>query len=181
MEKFAAIDFETANGKRSSICSVGIVIVEDGRVSDSFYHFVRPRPDFYSHWNTEVHGLTTYDTSQSPDFPEVWALIAPRIQGIPLVAHNSPFDSGCLQAAHERYGMPYPPYAFYCTCRLARRILPGLENYKLHTVSAHCGYRLENHHHALADAEACAHIAVTLMRHRKAETFEELKTCLAKK
>ncbi len=28
-----------------------------------------------------------------------------------------------------------------------------------HTVAAECGYCLENHHHALADAEACAWIA----------------------
>ena len=27
MERFAAIDFETANGKRSSICSIGIAIL----------------------------------------------------------------------------------------------------------------------------------------------------------
>ena len=27
MKDFAAIDFETANGKRTSVCSVGIVIV----------------------------------------------------------------------------------------------------------------------------------------------------------
>ena len=31
--------------------------------------------------------------------------------------------------------------------------------YQLHTVAAWCGYRLEQHHHALADAEACAWIA----------------------
>lgn len=181
MEKFAAIDFETANGKRSSICSVGIVIVEEGRITDSFYHLIRPRPNFYTYWNTEVHGLTVYDTDKSPDFPEVWAMIAPRIQGIPLVAHNSPFDSGCLVAAHELYQMPYPGYSFYCTWRLSRRIFSGLENYKLHTVSAYCGYDLENHHHALADAEACAHIAVTLMQHRRTETFEQLRECLLKK
>jgi hypothetical protein len=34
-----------------------------------------------------------------------------------------------------------------------------LENHQLHTVAATCGYQLENHHHALADAEACAWIA----------------------
>lgn len=28
MKDFAAIDFETANGKRTSVCSVGIVIVK---------------------------------------------------------------------------------------------------------------------------------------------------------
>ncbi|MDY5119564.1 MAG: exonuclease, partial [Muribaculaceae bacterium] len=32
-----------------------------------------------------------------------------------------------------------------------------------HTVAAACGYCLENHHHALADAEACAQIAIELL------------------
>jgi DNA polymerase III epsilon subunit-like protein len=32
MKDFAAIDFETANGKRTSVCSVGIVIVKGGRI-----------------------------------------------------------------------------------------------------------------------------------------------------
>lgn len=31
MKDFAAIDFETANGQRSSICSVGLVVVRDGK------------------------------------------------------------------------------------------------------------------------------------------------------
>jgi DNA polymerase-3 subunit epsilon len=35
-----------------------------------------------------------------------------------------------------------------------------LLNHQLKTVAAHCGYNLENHHHALADAEACAVIAL---------------------
>jgi DNA polymerase-3 subunit epsilon len=38
-------------------------------------------------------------------------------------------------------------------------VLPDLENHQLQTVAAACGYELENHHHALADAEACAWIA----------------------
>lgn len=31
MKDFAAIDFETANGKRTSVCSVGVVIVRNGK------------------------------------------------------------------------------------------------------------------------------------------------------
>ncbi len=34
MLDFAAIDFETANGQRSSVCSVGIVIVRNGQLVD---------------------------------------------------------------------------------------------------------------------------------------------------
>lgn len=30
MKDFATIDFETANGQRSSVCSVGVVIVRNG-------------------------------------------------------------------------------------------------------------------------------------------------------
>lgn len=40
MRDFAAIDFETANNERSSVCSVGIVIVRDGEIVDSFYSLI---------------------------------------------------------------------------------------------------------------------------------------------
>lgn len=95
MKDFAAIDFETANGKRTSVCSVGVVVVRGGEVTDSFYSLIRPRPNFYSRFTTAIHGLTYDDTAEAPDFETVWKQIAPRIEGLPLVAHNSPFDEGC--------------------------------------------------------------------------------------
>ena len=156
---FAAIDFETANQYRGSVCSVGIVIVNDGIIVDKIYSLIKPRPNFYSYWNTEIHGLSDSDTCDAPEFPEVWAEIAPQINDLPLIAHNSPFDEGCLRAVHELYGMDYPEYEFHCTCRMARKAFPYLVNHKLHTVAAHVGFDLRNHHHALADAEACTAIA----------------------
>ena len=104
----------------------------------------------------------------------IWSGIASRLRGLPLVAHNSPFDEGCLKAVFDLYEMPYPEYTFYCTCKLSRRMFPFLMNHKLHTVSAHCGYDLTNHHHALADAEACAKIAVTMMYQRGVERLCDL-------
>ena len=77
---------------------------------------------------------------------------------------RSPFDEGCLRAVFDLYGMPYPGYTFYCTCRASRRTFGSrLPNHQLHTVSAACGFELENHHHALADAEACAQIALKIL------------------
>lgn len=135
-----------------------------GRRVDSFYSLIRPRPNYYSPFTTAIHGLTCADTDSAPDFAEVWREVAPRIEGLPLVAHNSPFDEGCLRAAFELYGMPYPDYRFFCTCRAARRFFGrSLPNHQLHTVSAACGFDLERHHHALADAEACAHIALRIL------------------
>ncbi len=163
MKDFAAIDFETANGQRSSVCSVGIVVVRNGEISESIYRLIRPCPNYYSWFTTQIHGMTCADTAEAPDFPEVWVEIAPLINDLPLVAHNSPFDEGCLKAVHAFYGMIYPGYKFYCTCRASRRVHPHLSNHRLNTVAAHCGYDLKNHHHALADAEACAKIALKIL------------------
>lgn len=164
MKDFAAIDFETANGERSSVCSVGIVIVRDGVVREKIYRLIRPFPNYYSYWNTQVHGLTRQDTDRAPEFPTVWQEVAPRLEGLPLVAHNSPFDEGCLRAAFKAFGMGYLDYAFYCTCRASRRTFgKQLPNHQLQTVAARCGYDLTRHHHALADAEACACIALAIL------------------
>ena len=162
MTDFAAIDFETANGRRSSVCSVGIVIVRNGEIVDRFYSLIRPRPNYYTEWTTVVHGLDHFDTDYEDNFPEVWARVSNRLEGLPLVAHNKPFDESCLKAVFMEYGMEYPGYEFHCTLAASRRCLK-LPNHQLHTVAAACGYDLENHHHALADAEACAAIALKLL------------------
>ena len=164
MINFAAIDFETANGKRTSVCSVGVVIVREGKITNKIYRLIRPRPNYYTQWTTAVHGLTYDDTMEADEFPEVWAEIKPLIDCLPLVAHNSPFDEGCLKAVHELYEMPYPNYKFFCTCRSSGKVFgKELPNHQLHTVAARCGYDLTNHHHALADAEACAQIALLII------------------
>ena len=163
MTDFSAIDFETANFERSSVCSVGVVIVRHGEVADSFYSLIQPEPNYYTWRCTQVHGLTQRDTDDAPVFSEVWAQIRPLIANLPLVAHNSPFDEGCLRAVFRTYQMDYPDYSFHDTLRAARRALPHLPNHQLHTVAAACGYRLDRHHHALADAEACAAIALRLL------------------
>ena len=160
MRDFAAIDFETANGYRSSVCSVGLIIVRDGVITEKIYELIKPEPNYYSFWNTQVHGLMNKDTDSSSVFPDVWSSIAPRIQGLPLVAHNSPFDSGCLRAVFKTYGMDYPEYEFHCTLKASRKLFKDIENHKLNTVAMRCGFQLTNHHHALADAEACAVIAL---------------------
>ena len=165
MKDFAAIDFETANSQMCSVCSVGVVIVREGVIMERIYELIKPEPEWYGYWNTRVHGLTMEDTMNALTFDKVWRKIEPRIEGLPLVAHNSPFDEGCLKSAFKTYGMTYPDYEFHCTCRTARKVFGKtvLPNHQLHTVAAHCGFDLKNHHHALADAEACAMIALQIL------------------
>ena len=161
---FCAIDFETANEQPSSVCSGGIVIVRDDKIVDSFYSLIHPEPEYYQWFCQQVHGLCEEDTDNAPVFPNVWAKSAPKIEGLPLVAHNARFDEGCLKAVFKVYQMDYPDYVFLDTLSASHRHFGcRLPNHQLQTVAAACGYNLTNHHHALADAEACAHIAMQLL------------------
>ena len=162
MKDFAALDFETANEHPGSVCSMGLVVVRNGVIIDTFYSLILPEPNYYRYWNTKTHGLTAKDTDSAPVFPIVWKQIASQIEGLLLVAHNSRFDENCLKAVFRTYCMDYPDYTFYCTCQASRRFFPELPNHQLHTVAAACGADLTNHHHALADAQACAEIARTV-------------------
>ena len=164
MTDFAAIDFETANECPSSVCSVGIVVVRGGEIVDKFYSLIHPEPEYYKWFCQRVHGLCPEDTEDAPVFPYVWEKIEPLIEGLPLVAHNARFDEGCLRAAFLTYRMDYPDYTFYDTLAASRRQFgPTLPNHQLQTVAAACGFDLTRHHHALADAEACAHIALQIL------------------
>ena len=179
---FIAIDFETANQHPSSVCSIGVVMVHNGLVADSFYSLIQPEPNYYNYWCQRVHGLSQYDTDDAQVFSKVWEQLEEKIAdvffsdqqtiddlryqiaSIPFVAHNACFDEGCLKAAFKVYQMDYPDYRFYDTLSAARRQLGNsLPNHQLHTVAAACGYNLQNHHHALVDAEACAAIALYIL------------------
>lgn len=160
MKNFVAIDFETANHHRSSVCSIGLVFVENGQIVDRYYQLIKPNPDFYNDINIQVHGITSKDTENAPTFSTVWKEIAPKLEGKTLVAHNRPFDESCLKAVLAEYGLPEHQNPFLCSLAQARKVFPELPDHKLNTVSAHIGFNLTDHHHALADAEACAYIAL---------------------
>jgi len=164
MTDFTAIDFEIANHHRSSICSMGVVIVRNGHIIERIYRLVRPEPEWHWWRFTNIHGLTAKDTGNEKVFPFVWKEIAPKIEGLPLIAHNCSFDEGCLREAYRVYQMDYPDYEFHCTRRASQKTFGrALPDHQLHTVASHCGYDLKNHHHALADAEACATIALKIL------------------
>lgn len=172
MKDFVAIDFETANGNRSSVCSVGIVIVKEGQVVDSFYSLICPMPNYYAWFCQQVHGLSAEDTDTAEAFPEVWAHAVEKIEQyfpdfeageVPLVAHNAAFDGSCLRAVFAAYEMGQPPYEFLCTLIASRRCFPDAPRHTLDSIASLCGYDLTNHHHALADAEACAAIALEIL------------------
>lgn len=163
MKSFVALDVETANYSKSSVCSIGCVKVIEGKIADTFYSLVHPTPNWYARKCMEVHGLSDDDTWDAPPFDAVWRDVIRFADGLPFVAHNAQFDYGCISAACQIYQLE-PPSPFYCTLVAARQKIPRyvLPSKGLASLCDFFGIPLDNHHNALADAEACAKLAIVL-------------------
>ena len=157
MAEFVAIDFETAGPEPESACSVGLVKVTDGQITQNLYRLIRPPAKEFVF--TPVHGLAWDDVKNEPDFKGVWPDIADFIKEADfLAAHNAPFDKGVLYACCAAAGVSRPPQPFVCTVELARNVLK-IRPANLANVCARLGIALD-HHNALSDAEACARIVL---------------------
>ncbi|WP_412543520.1 3'-5' exonuclease [Longispora sp. K20-0274] len=166
LTSWVAIDFETANPQRGSMCAVGMVAVTDGEVVETFGTLVRPPESAaeFSPWNVRVHGITARDVLGAPSCGQALDLIDRFTAGRPLVAHNASFDASVLTRARELLGRPAPAPRMFCTLRLSRQLWPHLDDHKLPTVATATGFRSLEHHAALSDARAAAHVMLTGLR-----------------
>lgn len=158
--KLIGLDFETANWTDGSICSVGLALVEDGNVVDTRSWLVKPHASMnWMSWRcTAVHGLTSEDIQDAPEFLEIWPMMSAFIlQGDCVVIHNAPFDLRHLGAALMLYALPGIQFLYLCSLRVSRKVLPHLHCHKLDAVAQHLGLTFK-HHDALEDAITCAKI-----------------------
>ena len=74
MLDFTAIDFETANSKRASVCAVGATRVRDGRIVERFDQLVHPPLgyDEFNEWNIRVHHIHPEDVRNRPHGPKLY-------------------------------------------------------------------------------------------------------------
>jgi len=146
---FTALDFETAHGKRWSICQVGLVRYEQGVIVRELSLLVRPPENVYWRRFTEIHGLSGSDTIDAPSFAEIWPQMRELIEGQMVVAHSIGFDRTCLNQVLAYYGLERPAYETACTLKIYGEALNLV-------CDAH-GIGL-NHHDALSDARACGEL-----------------------
>lgn len=172
---FSALDFETANPSRSSACAVGLAKVRDGKVVDTFSTLVKPHVDVseFGYFNMQVHKIRPEMVRSSPSWDAIHQDVLDFIGADTLIAHNAPFDRSVLAGVCGLYGIDNPENRYGCTQRLAEKML-DIDNYKLPTVARYFGIELLNHHEALDDAIAAAHIAVALSRYAGHDRIESL-------
>ena len=69
---FIAIDFETANEKRNSPCSIGIVKVRNGEVVEKIHHLIKPKEMRFMPINIGIHGIRPKMVENELEFDKVW-------------------------------------------------------------------------------------------------------------
>ena len=160
MLTFNAIDVETANADRASICQIGIVHVQDGEIRDQWQTLINPE-DWFDPWNVSIHGIDGDTVGNSPTLPEVREELRCRLRGSVLVSHTS-FDRVAFERAMTRYDLEQLQATWLDSARIVRRAWPdryGARGWGLKNVANDLGISFD-HHDALEDARAAAEIVL---------------------
>ena len=167
MFDFVAIDFETANRNYNSACSIGVVAVKDLQIAEEKSYLIKPPGMKFDPYNIKIHGITPQDVVDSPQFPEVWENIKYYFDGNFIVAHNAIFDMSVLKACMVEYGIDEPAFTYLCSMDISDCVCGSQVGRSLADRTEYFKIKLENHHDAICDAEACALLTIA--------SFEELR------
>ncbi len=163
MERYIAFDVETPNARNHRMSSIGISIVENGAIVDSYSSLVDPETHF-DRFNIDLTGITPDMVRNAPNFRALWEEIGPIMQSGILIAHNAAFDMRVLSLCLAAYEIDVPRYADYaCTVQMGRRCYPDFPNHRLDTLCRLRGIELD-HHRADSDSNACAALLLDYMK-----------------
>ena len=172
---FVAIDLETANSQRSSICEIGITVVKNGIISETKSWLVKPERNEYDSFNIYLHGITPEMTANCPPFKEVWCEVLPYLDNQIVIAHNTSFDMYALRDSFDKYGIDYPNFSHYCSCRIAKYTFKDTYTYSLSPLCDAMGIEFDSHHRAGDDSEACAKVFIKSLELANVQSIEELQ------
>ena len=170
---FVALDFETATSERSSVCSIGIAVVEDGVIVDKAYWLVKPRNNHFDPYNTYIHGISAKDVMNEPEFCDLWPQIKPYLENRIVLAHNASFDMSVLRYVLDESEIPYPTLSYSCSWMISKKHWPELSCHKLNFISEQLGIQFK-HHNALEDATACAQIVIQVCKEKGSISMDNL-------
>ena len=154
---FNAIDVETANADRASICQIGIVQVVDGQVSDTWETLVDPEEPF-DFWNVRVHGIDERHVQGSPTMPQIRNELRRRLRGSFLVSHTG-FDRVAFERAMTKYRLEQLQVTWLDSAMIAKSAWPDNGRWNLKALASKLGVSFQ-HHDALEDAKVVAEIVL---------------------
>jgi DNA polymerase III subunit epsilon len=155
---FVAIDVETANNNRGSICQIAIVEFRSGDIVNEWSTLVDPDEAFFPA-NIDIHGIRPEHVAGHPTIRELTGEIHDRLNGRLVVSHTL-FDQQSLSIAcpEVAHGLKWLD-----TCDAARRAWPSLPSHRLPDLAGRLGIEFK-HHDALEDARTAGKVLIAALQ-----------------
>lgn len=159
--RYTVVDLEaTGTGIEAKIIQIGIVIVENGQIVETFSTDINPYEPLDEHI-VDLTGITDKQLSQAPSLGQVAGQIYELLADAIFVAHNVTFDANLLAEAlfFEGYELRTPRVD---TVELSQVFFPTIDKYSLGNLSDKLDLGLDQAHTALADATATANLLLKI-------------------
>ena len=163
-ETYVVFDVETTglSSAYDTIIEIAGVRVKDGEIVDSYESFANPRHPL-SALTTKLTGITDDMVQTAPEVEQVMREFVDFCGDSILVAHNASFDMGFLYAACKKAAIDTPAYGVIDTLELSRLLYPDMRNHRLNTLAKRFNVELTQHHRAIYDTEATAHLFIKFL------------------
>ena len=163
MTRYAVVDLEAtdAHSSENKIIQIGIVLVEDGEIVETFSTEVNPHEPLLPRIS-ELTGLSDKQLKTAPEFSEVAAKVRELLTDSVFVAHNARFDYGLLEKSFLNAGLEFNEMLRVDTVDLARVFYPTFEKYGLESLSEKLDLAHDHPHAAVSDAYATAELLLKI-------------------
>lgn len=157
---YVVFDVETTgfSSVYNRIIELSAVKMHKGNIIEEFEHFIKIDEKLNPKIIELTHITDELLAQQGEDEKEVIQVFMEFAAGSILVAHNSPFDMSFLNATLRRHQLQEATLPVIDTLEMARMVLPEMKRHGLKNLSKHFNINLDNHHRAIYDAEATAHV-----------------------
>lgn len=162
---FIAFDLETTGTVAGvdQIVEIGAVRYIQGQPEGTYSTLVDPRKSMPA-GATAVNGITDDMLVGKPFIEDLLESFTEFCGDLPIVAHNAPFDAQFLKADIVKHEIPGPTGIILDTLPIARKVFPGLANYKLGTLIQHLNLPAGQFHRAEEDASYCGNLFLEILK-----------------
>lgn len=158
--RFIAFDLETTGTLPGvdQIVEIGAVLFNEAGAPETIFETLInpgvPMPEAAS----RVNGITDEMLVGKPSITDVLDAFAEFCGEQIMVAHNAAFDTQFLVADIKKHETTAPRGLVLDTLPIARKVFPGLANYKLGTLVQHLNIPTAGFHRAEEDAAYCGQL-----------------------
>lgn len=157
-QTYVVVDVETTGGRppNDRVTEIGAVKIRHGEVVAEWSSLIDPQKHIPA-FITQLTGISDAMVADAPRFADIADDFAAFLDGAVFVAHNAGFDYGFIASEFRRIGRRFR-HPKLCTVAGMRRWYPGHASYSLANLCKQYAIPLTQHHRALADARAAAHL-----------------------